>query len=175
MFVGAYWAQRKESKESGAHRIATFLTAITDLSDELGAWYSKGRDRSAALRTPVEIEVESIERKLNPNHRDADRQPISDLGLRFSAWNGANASFSVTIGSWNKHVRNAAVLDLGDDDQQTAGFYRALLTELVRAFEPDHAVVASHDDSARTGATMPWEAGMFTYTRGGTVQQHSMP
>jgi hypothetical protein len=175
MFVGAYWSQRKESKESAAHRVAAFLKAIADCGDELMTWYSKGKSRSAALRTPIELEAESIASKLNPNRRDADRQPILDLGFRFSAWNGANASFSATIGSWNQHVRNAVVLDLGHDDQQTASFYRALIEEMVRAFEPDHAVVTSDDHIARAGGTMPWEAGVFTYTRGGTVQGHSMP
>lgn len=175
MFVGAYWSQRKESKESASHRVTAFLKTIADRGDEFATWYSKGKNRSAALRTPIQIEAASIAGMLNPNRRDADRQPIVDLGFRFSAWNGGNASFSATIGSWNQHVRNAVVLDLGREDQQTPSFYRALMEEMVRAFDPDHAVVTSHEYIARAGATMPWEAGIFTYTRGGPVEQHAMP
>ena len=129
MFVGAYWSERKESKESSAHRVAAFLKAIADRGDELATWYLKGESRSAALRAPMEIEAESVARELHPNRRDADSQPIVDLGFCFSAWNGANASFSATIGSWNRHVRNAVVLDLGQGDQHTASFYRALMEE----------------------------------------------
>ena len=69
---------------------------------------------------------------------------------------------------------NDVVLNLGDDDRLTDNSYRTIMEQMVRAFDPDHAVVTSHEYIGRAGATMPWEAGLFTYTRGGTVQQHQL-
>jgi len=72
-------------------------------------------------------------------------------------------------------VGNSVVLKLGSEGRLSESAYRTIIEEIVRAFDPDHAVVTSHEYIARAGATMPWEAGIFTYTRGGTVQQHAMP
>jgi hypothetical protein len=173
MFVGAYWSQRKESKSSAAYRVASFLKAITGRGTEFETWYSKGKSRAAALRTYIELEAGAIARNFTPNRKDADRQTIPDLGFRFSAWNGASVSFSATMGSWSKFVHNAVVLDLGEDNQHSEEFYREIIEEMVRAFEPNHAVVTSDEFIGRADANMPWEAGLFTYSRGGTVQHHS--
>ncbi len=175
MFVGAYWLNRKESRSSASRRVVDFLIAIAGCHREFTTWYEKKRSRAAALQAPIELDAQTIASNLNPNRRDVDQEPIPDLGFRFAAWNGANASFSVTIGCWNQHLRNAAVLDLGADDRQTEDFYRVLIEEMVQAFNPDHAVVTSDDYIRKAGVIMPWEAGVFTYTRGGIVQQHSTP
>lgn len=174
MFVGAYWSERAESRVSAARRVTAFLRAVSGCGVQFATWYSKAYSRSAALRTPIELEVGAIASKLSRN-RDMDRQPILQLGFSMSAWNGTNASFSATVGCWSQYVGNAVVLDLDDDGSLTMDIYRVLIEEMVRAFDPDHAVVACDDHMRRTGATVPWEAGVFTYTRGATVQQHSMP
>lgn len=175
MFIGAYWSQRRESKESAAERVEAFLEALAGCGGEFTSWYSKGKSRAAALRSPIGLDAASIASKLKPNRGDFDRQPIAELGYSLNAWNGANASFSATIGCWSEHVGNAVVLNLGAEEQLSEGTYRTIMEEMVRAFDPDHAVVTSHEYMARAGATMPWEAGLFTYTRGGTVQQHGLP
>ena len=170
MYIGAYWSQRQESKESAAERVSAFLRALAGLGDDFTTWYSKGKSRAAALRSPIGLDAPSIARKLNSNRRDADRQPIPDLGFQFSAWNGAEASISATLG--NQHVRNAVVLDVEDAGGHAEHAYRAIMEQMVRVFDPDHAVVTSVECLERAGATMPWEVGLFTYARGGTVRQH---
>jgi hypothetical protein len=108
-----------------------------------------------------------------PNRRDADHQPIPDLGYSLGTWNGRDVSFSATIGCWNEHVGNAVVLDLGAETQIGESSYRRIVEAIVSAFDPDHAVVTSHELLARAGVTKPWEAGLFTYRRGGGIEQHT--
>lgn len=173
MFVAAYWSQRQESKEAAAARIADFLSALSGQGGGFSTWFTKGKSRAAALRSPLSLDAASIAGRLSSNRQDADHQPIPDLGFRFAVWNGASASFSATIGSWNQHVRNTVVLDLGDDDQYSEGWYRAVLEEMIRIFDPDHGVVTSDAHLVKRGALHPWEAGVFTYRRGGIVEAHS--
>lgn len=172
MFVGAYWSQREESKEAAAARIVSFLKAISGHGEKFAAWYSKGRSRPAALQSPLPLDAASIASKLSVNRRDSDRQPILELGFRFSAWNGESATFSATVGSWNQNVRNSVVLDIGDSDSLSEDSCRAILEDMVRIFDPEHAVVTSDECLARVGATKPWEVGWFTYARGDGIRQH---
>ena len=172
MFVGAYWSQRKEPKEAAAARIAAFLQHIGERFEHFARWYNQARSRAAALRSPVAIDAATIASKLG-NHRDDDRRPVPDLGFRFSAWNGKDASISVSIGAYTPYVGNRVVLDVDGDGGLSEDSYRAILEEMVRVFDPDHAVVTSHEILARSGATKPWEAGLFTYARGAGIRQHS--
>ncbi len=172
MFVGAYWSQREESKESATARVVAFLKVIGERFDEFTTWYSKARSRSAALQSPLVLDPTTVASKLKVNGRDTDGQPIPELGFDFSAWNGRNVSFSVSIGAYSQHVGNSAVLDIADDDELSRDVLRELLEEMIRAFEPEHAVITSDEHLARSGVTKPWEAGWLTYERGGSVQVH---
>lgn len=173
MFVGAYWSQRKESRESASARVATFLAALSNHGAEFSKWYGKGKSRDAALRSPLALDAASIARELRPNRRDTDRQPIPELGFGFAAWNGAKASFSAHVGIYSRHVRNAVVLSLGDGGSFSDESSRAVLEQMVRAFDPDHAVVTSNAHLAKAGVLNPWEAGKFTYHRGGDIEDHT--
>lgn len=173
MFIGAYWSERRESKESAAERIAAFLEALASCGDAFATWYSKGASRASALRSPMGLDATSLVSSLKPNRRDADRQPIPDLGYSLGAWNGGDVSFSATIGSWSEHVGNAVVLNLGAEKEIGQDLYQRIMEAVVRAFDPDHAVVTSHEHISRVGATRPWEAGLFTYHRGGRIERHT--
>lgn len=175
MFVGAYWSQREESREAAGERIVVFLKAIGGHSQEFASWFGKARSRSAAFRSPLMLDQETVASKLRVNRRDADRKPIPELGFEFSVWNGKDTSFSAAIGAFSRHVDNSAVLDIGGDNELDRETYRALLEEAVRAFEPEHAVVTSHDHLAQTGAQHPWEAGWFTYGQAEGLREHSYP
>jgi hypothetical protein len=174
MFVGAYWGQRKESKESAAERIAAFLEDLAGCGDAFATWYSKATSRAVALRSPMGRDAASLVRNLKPNRRDADRQPIPELGHSLSAWNGGNFSFSATIGSWNEQVGNAVVLNLGAERDLGQDSYQRIIEAAVRAFDPDHAVITSHEQINRAGATRPWEVGFFMYHRGGRIERHTI-
>jgi hypothetical protein len=45
-----------------------------------------------------------------------------------------------------------------------------MIEEIVRAFDPDHAVVTSHEHLRDVGATNPWDAGVLRYHRGGPIE-----
>lgn len=172
MFVGAYWSQRRESMEAASARLASFLKALSEQRADLSKWYRKAGSRDAALRSVLTPDGASIVGELKPSRRDVDRQPIPELGFAFAAWNGAEASLSAQIGAWSPYVRNAVVLNLGSGVRLGEDSSRALLEALVRAFDPDHAVVTSHEHLAKAGVTNPWEAGLFTYQRGGRIEKH---
>jgi hypothetical protein len=128
--------------------------------------------RKAALRSEISLDFASIENRLRANQRDTDGEPIADLGFHFGAWNGKEASFSATIGAWNRIVANAVVLNLGGDDELSASAYRALVEAVIEVFDPDHAVVTSHHLLELVEAKHPWEAGLFTYERGCEIEEH---
>jgi hypothetical protein len=75
MFIGAYWSQRRESKESAASRIADFLRGLAGCGDELASWYRKGKSRRAGLRSPMVLEAAPLADELKQNLGDFDRQP----------------------------------------------------------------------------------------------------
>lgn len=172
MFIGAYWSEREESKEAAARRISQYLVAIGKQFDDFATWYNLGNSRAEALRSPVSVNAESIASNLSVNRRDSDRQPIPELGFQFSAWNGKNVSFSADIGSYSQYVINSVVLD---SDALELKMSRTLLDEIIRAFDPEHAVFASDEHLAQTGAEKPWHTGWLTYERGETVRQHKLP
>lgn len=172
MFIGAYWSGRRESKESAAERLGAFLAVLASCGDAFATWYSKGTSRAAASRSPLNLDPASLVSNFKPNRRDADRLPIPDLGYSFGAWNGGDFSLSATMGSWNEHVGNAVVPNLGADSEFDQASYQQIIEAAVRAFDPDHAVVTSHEHIRRAGATRPWEVGLFAYHRGGRIERH---
>lgn len=174
VFAGAYWSQREESRTSAAERIASFLNGVAGSGGDLARWYRTAWSIEAALQVEVRLDAVSIADELEQNRRDLDRAPIPELGYRFDTWNGAGVSFSATIGGWSEHVGNSAVLDLGDEDRGADGHHRTLIEELVRAFDPDHAVITNHDILRRAGTSAPWQAGLFTFHRGGAVVLHTL-
>jgi hypothetical protein len=175
MFVGAYWTQREESKEVVAERIATFLTTLAENFERFATWFSKAKSRAAALRSPLTIDSAAVMSKLSVNRRDDNRQPIPELGFRLALWNGDDASFSATMGSYSSFVGNSVVLDIDESAALSVDAYRIMLDEMVRIFTPDHAVVTNDEHLARTGATEPWEAGWLTYERGREIREHPFP
>ena len=55
MFVGAYWSQRRESKETVSRRLSDFLMALRGDGDEFAVWFDKADSRAGALRHPVDV------------------------------------------------------------------------------------------------------------------------
>ncbi len=172
MFVGGYWSQRKESNEVVSGRAAGFLAALALQGPEFSTWYSKGWSRKEALRSPLAVDAASISRALTVNRRETDRQPISELGFSLSIWNGSSASFSGTLGGWSQRVGNHVILTLGVQDRHGPDWYRTVLNELVRSFDPDHGVVRREASLTKRRTLHPWDEGMFTYHRGGVIEAH---
>lgn len=168
MFVGGYWAQRKESRERVSARLTSFLGRLGEVADELSTWYPKDGGEASKVGVPIIITQSSIAVALELNRRDVGQQPIVDLGFRVNAWNGASASLSATLGCWNPSVRNAVVLDLRAW-KLTDARCRTMLDIVVGEFDPDHAVVADDAHLAKPGIAHPWDAGQLVYYRGAGI------
>lgn len=178
MFVGAYWGKRKETRDECAKRIADVLQRLGENHPALGTWYQKARSKSAAMKNTVELSPGSIGRILRTNTRDTDGSPIAELGFSIGVWNGNDelpASFSATCGGYSDFVKNSAVLDFDPSwdyvELVTSGRLRTVLVDLVKALDPDKAVVTSHEYLDRAGVDDPCDAGWLVYERNRGVHQ----
>ena len=104
MFLGAYWPERKESREQVAQRLERFLSSIAANSGHLSEWFMKGRS-SRAARTPLKLEAASLGAMLKVNRRDVGGDVIPELGFSLGVWNGASASLDATLGISSPHVK----------------------------------------------------------------------
>ncbi|MCG8421216.1 MAG: hypothetical protein MJE77_25120 [Proteobacteria bacterium] len=172
MFVGAYWSQRQESREESAKRIVLCLSLLKSQSELFAEWFMKARTKAAAFENPLSIDLDTVASTLRVDRRDVGGEAMPELGFSLSVWNGKNASFTATVGVYSPYVRNAVLLSFDESPTTfSADDWKALLEAMIRAFEPDHAVVTSHEHLDRVGAEAPWESGWFTYQRGGEIQE----
>lgn len=177
MFIGAYWGNRKETRDECAKRIADVLQRLAQNHPALGAWYQKGRSKNAALKKTVELTPDSIGRILRTNNRDTDGLPILELGFRMGVWNGNTqlaASFSATCGGYSDVVKNRVVLDFDpscDLGLLSTERMRAILVDFIEAFDPDKAVVTSLEYMDHAGVKDPCDAGWLMYDRKRGVDQ----
>jgi hypothetical protein len=160
--LGAYWGDRAEPVASCAERLATCIAGLAAVSDTASGWRSKGRSPSDGA--PLGVDVGTLVEALlaGVNRRDIGGEPIPRLGYRWSAWNGRSAasmSMSVTCGAVaaERGVLNAFVLKFPDRDggEAATSVYdgaEALLSEVVRAWEPEWALVTSHPIRTMLGA-----------------------
>jgi hypothetical protein len=172
MFVGAYWKQRKESREEVAARLVRFLSAAAGQGSLFSKWYLKGRTPSGA-RTPLSMDSTSIAKHLRVNRRDVGGQEMTELGYRLAVWNGNGVSLEATLGVTSPYVRNSVVLSFEKgQDRLSKKDCRTLIEAAVQAFDPEHAVITTAESLERSHATNPWEAGSFTYERGSEIREH---
>lgn len=172
MFIGAYWKERKEPRDEVAGRLARFFSSLATGNAVLSRWFLKGRTRESA-RTPLELNADAISAALEVNRRDVGAGVLSELGFNLGVWNGADASLAATMGASSPHIANSVVLTfLSAPEAFDKEKWRRLLAAAVSATDSDHAVVTSMEHLAQSGATHPWEAGLFTYHRGGSIEEH---
>lgn len=166
MFVGAYWSERSESREQAAERLVRFLRGAAAVDASLAAWFLKGRSKAAAA-TPVAVEPASLASRLEAARRDVGADVMSEVGFGLGLWNGKDVSLAATVGAVSPFVRNSVVLS-SDGTLQALGepALRRLLEVAVETLDPEHAAVTSAGLLQAAGAEDPWEAGLFTFTRG---------
>lgn len=165
MFAGAYWAERRETREEAAERIARYLAALSSLNERFARWFLKGRARRyplvAAGRTAAQIAVQ-----LGVHRREVDGVVLPELGFTLELWNGDAATLSFTVGGFNPRVVNAVVLSLGAEADVPREVWRRALAVQVSAFDPDHAVVTTVQRIVEARVASPWEVALFRYERG---------
>lgn len=162
MFIGAYWDTRKESQSECAGRISEALNLFSQVHPELSKWYLKGRSKKAASKE-VGTSPEDVEAILRTNNRDSDGSAISELGFNAGMWNGSDqfpCSFDVTCGGYSDFVKNSVVLQLpAGSDVLSDAEIRKVLEGMIAAFDPENALVTSHQFIDHVGGGAPWEAG----------------
>lgn len=137
-FVGVYWGQRKESRSSAALRLHRFFEQISKIDPRLQEWFLQAMTEKAARTTKVELTVKSLQRRLRTDRTDLGRGVIEELGFGFGAWNGADASFSCTLGCFSERVGNSVLLMFDYIAMNVdVEFARAVLVAAVDAFEPE--------------------------------------
>ncbi|VVE72749.1 hypothetical protein PCA31118_04300 [Pandoraea captiosa] len=152
-FLGAYWGPRKESARECARRASTFLEDLSTLSDDFIEWRLPGRSRTEAGRSPrLTSDLHHLETLFlkGVNRRDVGGESIDELGFRISVWNGAGddhaASLTMRCGLYSEvpGVNNAVSLTIPSEfDLDSVAKVRRLLVSVIRAWQPDWAVVAS--------------------------------
>lgn len=178
VFVGAYWSARESSREEAAAKIGELLRRISSCKT-FSSWFLRAKN-AEETHMRVDASSEWIALRLDQNTNDVTNQPIHELGFSFVIYNSAEdqwqaaASLRIRIGSTSPHVPNVAVVSFGAKSAEAIS--RAELEMLLRAsidvFDPDHAVITSHERLERAGAKEPWEAGLVTYDRGGPIKGH---
>jgi hypothetical protein len=160
MFLGAYWARRKESGEGAAQRIVEFLSLAGERSPAFSTWY---KTKGAKSLSNESVPLSDLAKHLEVNRRDRTREEMPDLGFCIWLWNDDESSFNATLGVDNANVGNAVVLK-NDLDTIEAPTWRTLLEAAVRIFDPDRAVVRSpRSIGSRTGQP---SSTLFTFERG---------
>ncbi len=174
LYLGAYWGDRAEGADWCAERLARCLSSIAAVSPHLSGWRPKGRSRSEALASPV-VDPADLVGLLDAgaNRRDSDGSVIAELGMRWSAWNG-NASLAVSVSvtcgacATQAGVLNSFVLKLPEfavsGAEDIYGDADGLLAGVVEAWEPEWAVLTSHElrESLEIGTDHP-VVGWLTY------------
>lgn len=165
MFAGAYWAEREESREEAAEKVARYLAALASVHDRLSRWFLKARTRRYPL-VPVGRTAAQIAGQLGVHRRDLDGAVIPELGFTLELWNGEAATLSFTVGGFNPRVVNAVVLSVGADADLPRDIWRRVLAAQASAFDPDHAVVTTVQRIVEARVASPWEVALFRYERG---------
>lgn len=144
--VGAYWAQREESRIACALRISDFIKKIAQLDSSLAHWFKRAGPRTAQ-QAELPTDPDGLTPLLKASQRDVGNDVIKELGYSFSAWNGnqssMGASMSIACGGYSTLVGNSAVLSFAPKSSPTLKLLREILESMVGAFEPDSAIVKS--------------------------------
>jgi hypothetical protein len=173
-FAGAYWAERKETRQEIAGRISTFLSRVGSTDATFERWFRKSHAGPTATMQ-IRNDPLEIERILKPNRRDADKSAVSELGVAFTAWNGRGVSLSATIGAFSPFVRNSVVVSFDEvPNEWSSSTWRGVVHALIGSFDPDRVVVTNSEILARAKASFPWEAGWLQYERGSDVREYDV-
>jgi hypothetical protein len=156
-YLGAYWGSRKESSLECAERTLALLQGLSFCDEAFQRWFQRGRSRHDALARPIELDRQVLQQlfERGVNRRD-ERSVIEDLGFRIGLWNGGADDEAVGLSALcgcfastgMPRIPNSCTLDLPSKGRVAERVLRAdvlldVIRSVVRAFEPDYAVVTS--------------------------------
>lgn len=185
--VGAYWGAREESLESCAGRAVRWLGRLREIDPAFATWFRGGNSREQALSRPVQPDQAAVAKLLEKSRRrsgNPDPAAVPETGLTFGLWNsggdGESVGFSISCGAYSKWVGNACFIELPRGGKPADRLLRVpVLRELVAAavecWEPDQAVVVSHQLRQTLGLRAGgMKAGWITYLPPTSLRQVSM-
>lgn len=177
--VAAYWGSRSEKPEGCAQRLNHLLAGLKAIDPLFAEWFAKGSstgvDRTKNL-SPTEIGDLAMR---GMNRRDLDASPIPSLGVRIGVWNGGReettaVGISTGCGSFDEPggvpALNSLLISLpnqGPDADRilNVAALEKMLEVVVRAYDPEWAVVASREHIKQwpSGPEGGPHAGWITY------------
>ncbi len=171
-YLAGYWGDRSASLAESAQTLKAFIDKLASESDALAVWYLKGSSRKQALARPVATDLRSLEDCLSRSQRRGSSNNgriEAAIGFSFDAWNGRDASLSVSCGRTGIRFGgpNAVILDLPSEAEQDSAIPEHLMTALVTNWSPEWATWTS--DALRNGqGSEPGEivVGARTYLAG---------
>jgi hypothetical protein len=115
-YLGLYWGARLVTLEEATSLVVKAFEQL----DQAGYrnYFRKGKSRKAALREPVNPNLETVKDLLlkGRNKTDVGGQVIPELGFSLALWSGGpdTESYSVTVhlGCYSKWVGNSFLLNL---------------------------------------------------------------
>lgn len=153
-FVGAYWGPRKETALECARRAELFFHLLSRCDPALSQWFHSGRGAPRDLPGwPVQPEIEHLEKFLLKTRRrtDVGKKVIDDMGFGSILWNAGEppAYIHLGCGSYSRGGNMCLLYPPKAGPVQErllhAPIVAEILTSMVKAWDPDFAVVTSDD------------------------------
>lgn len=178
--VCAYWGDRQESAATVSGRLGAFLAALSTVHPSLGAWWSAGDGRPVPGGAPELLALVEASR-FSPPGSGTPRagggfgvDVISDEEVALGIASGVSDESPALLLSISCSrdtgfpVPNSCVLELPAPDETPDGLYdpeivSAVVTMLVRAWQPDHVIVASDELREAQSEGIVVDVGWITY------------
>lgn len=139
--------------------------------DKYKNWYQPTWSPKNDRKLPVNLTEGEIFGLLKPFYSDAPRLLMPEIGFMLTLHNGDDLSLMIICGGYGSegtHIPNRMVLKFGryeSLDSANRRDLRQLLMNAIRIWNPDDALVASHEfSSCHSNGQIPGAVGYLTYT-----------
>lgn len=170
-YIAAYWGSRAESLLHIRDKILQTLELLATIDQHFLNWYERGMSRKQALERGVSLSAENIERLCRKavKKTELDNRGFSKNGFHFGLWTGhpnnETSSISFTVGDTFKitNLSNVCTISIPSEGVARERLLQVekakkVLSILVDVWNPDYAVLMSHDLSEKlnTGNKIGW-------------------
>ena len=175
-YVGAYWPTRPETARACAHRAERFFHLLASCDSAFSRWFEKGWTLEEALEQQVSTSEADLLNTFLQEGAEEGRFP--GQGFSLGLWNGQTDDAACDIHLYcgdNTRLANYCLLNLTREGVPPERVLQVpMLTRplraMVLAWEPDWAVVTSHEhrqqvSDSETGTFLGWLT-YFSHRRG---------
>lgn len=177
VYVHGYWGPRRERLAECAQRAVKTLTDLESFDEIFAVWFEPHRTRNKTLQAKVRLQPDSIAEILlrGQNRREFEHTVIEEFGSTVVLWNGKSAGraafFDLHCGAWASLTPNSCGVRFPEEGAAAGrvvsyAIVLKVLSTIVRAWDPEWAVAASHEFRRALGVqdTSPF-VGWMTYAR----------